>query len=61
MFLSEVSLQEEKVLTKQNTEKLKNLESDGRNRETEKTRDFYKECVEMSAELNKHWFKANSE
>ncbi|XP_013879458.1 glutamate-rich protein 3 [Austrofundulus limnaeus] len=54
-----ISLQEEKVLTKQNIEKQKNLESDGKNREMEKTKDFYKECVEMSAELNKHWFKAN--
>ncbi|XP_037830498.1 glutamate-rich protein 3 [Kryptolebias marmoratus] len=58
-----ISLQDEDVLTKQNMDKQKDLESDGRSRDVEKPKDFYKECVEMSAELNrcpnKHWFKAN--
>ncbi|XP_044186061.1 uncharacterized protein LOC122966127 [Thunnus albacares] len=58
------SLQDEEALTKQNREKQKDLGSNGKNRDGERLKDFYEECVEMSAALeqvpNKHnWFKAN--
>nr|XP_020453918.1 uncharacterized protein LOC109959126 [Monopterus albus] len=58
------SLQGEEALTKQNGKKLKDLGSNGKNRDGERLRDFYEECVEMSTTLeqgpNKHnWFKAN--
>ncbi|XP_074495122.1 uncharacterized protein LOC141769696 isoform X1 [Sebastes fasciatus] len=58
------SLQDEEALTKQNGEKQKELGSNGKNRDGERLKDFYEECVEMSAALeqrpNKHnWFKAN--
>ncbi|KAK5601985.1 hypothetical protein CRENBAI_018172 [Crenichthys baileyi] len=57
------SLQHEKGLTEHNGEKQRGLESDGKTRDGGTLKDFYKECVEMSAELNrspnKHWFKAN--
>uniref|UniRef100_A0A3Q3NME4 DUF4590 domain-containing protein n=2 Tax=Labrus bergylta TaxID=56723 RepID=A0A3Q3NME4_9LABR len=58
------SLQDEKALTKQNAEKQKHPGSNGKNRDGEGPKDFYKECVEMSTVLeqgqNKHnWFKAN--
>ncbi|XP_037634058.1 uncharacterized protein LOC119493095 isoform X2 [Sebastes umbrosus] len=58
------SLQDEEALTKQNREKQKELGSNGKNRDGERLKDFYEECVEMSAALeqrpNKHnWFKAN--
>ncbi|XP_021180203.2 glutamate-rich protein 3 [Fundulus heteroclitus] len=57
------SLQDEEGLTKHNREKQRGLESDGKTRDGGTLKDFYKECVEMSAELNrspnKHWFKAN--
>nr|XP_046242340.1 uncharacterized protein LOC124057815 [Scatophagus argus] len=58
------SLQDEEALTKQNGEKQKDLGSNGKNRGGERLKDFYEECVEMSAALeqgpNKHnWFKAN--
>ncbi|MED6233842.1 hypothetical protein ATANTOWER_017458 [Ataeniobius toweri] len=57
------SLQHEKGLTQHNREKQRGLESDGKTRDGGTLKDFYKECVEMSAELNrspnKHWFKAN--
>ncbi|KAK9522227.1 hypothetical protein VZT92_018704 [Zoarces viviparus] len=57
-------LQDEEALTKQNGEKQKELGSNGKNRDGERLKDFYEECVEMSAALergpNKHnWFKAN--
>lgn len=60
------SLQDEEALTKQKGEKQKDLGSYGKNRDGERLKDFYEECVEMSAALaqgpNKHnWFKANSE
>lgn len=60
------SLQDEEALTKQSEEKQKGRESNGKNRDGERLKDFYEECVEMSAALeqgpNKHnWFKANSE
>lgn len=66
VFLLKDSLQDEEALTKQNGEKQKDLGSYGKNRDGERLRDFYEECVEMSAALeqgpNKHnWFKANSE
>ncbi len=59
-------MQDEEALTKQNGEKEKGLGSNGKNRHGERLKDFYEECVEMSAVLeqgpNKHnWFKANSE
>ncbi|MEQ2166570.1 hypothetical protein GOODEAATRI_029668, partial [Goodea atripinnis] len=57
------SLQHEKGLTQHNREKQRGLESDGKTRDGGTLKDFYKECVEMSVELNrspnKHWFKAN--
>ncbi|KAI4821136.1 hypothetical protein KUCAC02_029084 [Chaenocephalus aceratus] len=58
------SLQDEEALTKRNGEKQKELGSNGKNRDGERLKDFYKECVEMSTALekgpNKHnWFKAN--
>ncbi|MEQ2239755.1 hypothetical protein ILYODFUR_007776, partial [Ilyodon furcidens] len=57
------SLQHEKGLAQHNREKQRDLESDGKTRDRGTLKDFYKECVEMSAELNrspnKHWFKAN--
>ncbi|XP_038156315.1 uncharacterized protein LOC119793286 [Cyprinodon tularosa] len=56
-------LQDFKGMTKQKSEKQRSLESDGKTRDEGTLKDFYKECVEMSAELNqspnKHWFKAN--
>lgn len=60
------SLQDEEALTRQNGVKQKELGSNGKNRDGERLKDFYEECVEMSAALergpNKHnWFKANSE
>lgn len=65
-FLFKGSLQDEEALTKQSEEKQKGRESNGKNRDGERLKDFYEECVEMSATLehgpNKHnWFKANSE
>ncbi|CAI5649503.1 unnamed protein product [Oreochromis niloticus] len=58
------SLQDEEALTKQNREKQKGLGSNRKNRDGEKLKDFYEECVEMSAALKQgpskhHWFKAN--
>ncbi|KAL7391259.1 hypothetical protein ABVT39_006785 [Epinephelus coioides] len=58
------SLQDEEALTKQNGEEQKEPGSNGKNRDGERLKDFYEECVEMSAALergpNKHnWFKAN--
>ncbi|KAK5870810.1 hypothetical protein PBY51_003725 [Eleginops maclovinus] len=58
------SLQDEEALTKQKGEKQKELGSNGKNRDGERLKDFYKECVERSVALekgpNKHnWFKAN--
>ncbi|GLD54338.1 uncharacterized protein AKAME5_000697300 [Lates japonicus] len=58
------SLQDEEALTRQNGVKQKELGSNGKNRDGERLKDFYEECVEMSAVLergpNKHnWFKAN--
>ncbi|KAK2837967.1 hypothetical protein Q5P01_015179 [Channa striata] len=58
------SLQDEEALTKQDAEKPKDLASYGKKRDGERPKDFYEECVEMSAALeqgpNKHnWFKAN--
>ncbi|KAF3851337.1 hypothetical protein F7725_013109 [Dissostichus mawsoni] len=55
---------DEEALTKRNGEKQKELGSNGKNRDGERLKDFYKECVEMSTALekgpNKHnWFKAN--
>ncbi|RVE67824.1 hypothetical protein OJAV_G00085780 [Oryzias javanicus] len=51
------SLQDDEGLTKKNKE----AESEGKNRDGERRRDFYEECVEMSAALrrgpNKHRFK----
>lgn len=66
MFLFKDSLQDEEELTKQIGEKQKNLGSNEKNRDGERLKDFYEECVEMSTALeqgpNKHnWFKANSE
>lgn len=66
MFLFKDSLQDEEALTKQNREKQSGLGSNGKNRDVEKLKDFYEECVEMSAALKRgpskhHWFKANSE
>nr|XP_008274652.1 PREDICTED: glutamate-rich protein 3-like [Stegastes partitus] len=60
------SLQDEEALTKQNAEKQKDPGSNGKNRDGERLKDFYEECVEMSAALKQgpnkhHWFKANSE
>lgn len=60
------SLQDEEALSKQNGETQKDLRSNGKNRAEERLKDFYEECVEMSAMLergpNKHnWFRANSE
>lgn len=66
-FLCEDSLQDEETMTKQNVEKQKDPGSNEKNREEERLKDFYEECVEMSAAAlergpNKHnWFKANSE
>ncbi|XP_071339768.1 uncharacterized protein [Trachinotus anak] len=58
------SLQDKEALTKQNGGKQKGLESNGKNRDGERLKDYYEECVEMSAALehgpNKHnWFKAS--
>ncbi|KAF7644456.1 hypothetical protein LDENG_00221690 [Lucifuga dentata] len=55
---------DKEALTKQNGEKQKEQGSNGKNRDGERLKDFYEECVEMSAALeqspNKHnWFKAN--
>ncbi|KAI9540306.1 hypothetical protein NQZ68_042116 [Dissostichus eleginoides] len=55
---------DEEALTKRNGEKQKELGSNGKDRDGERLKDFYKECVEMSTALekgpNKHnWFKAN--
>lgn len=66
VFLFKDSLQDEEELTKQIGEKQKNLGSNEKNRDGERLKDFYEECVEMSTALeqgpNKHnWFKANSE
>lgn len=67
VFLFKDSLQDEEALTKQNAaEKQKEPPSNGKTRDGERLKDFYEECVEMSAALeqspNKHnWFKANSE
>lgn len=59
-------MQDEEALTKQNGEKQKALGSNGKSRDGERLKDFYEECVEMSAALeqgpNKHnWFKGSSE
>ncbi|TKS78472.1 Glutamate-rich protein 3 [Collichthys lucidus] len=56
--------EDEEELTKQIGEKQKNLGSNEKNRDGERLKDFYEECVEMSTALeqgpNKHnWFKAN--
>ncbi|XP_054628513.1 uncharacterized protein LOC129179363 isoform X2 [Dunckerocampus dactyliophorus] len=56
------SLQDEEVLTKQKWEKQR--ESNGKSRDGDQLRDFYEECMQMSAALekgpNKHsWFQAN--
>ncbi|KAE8291995.1 Glutamate-rich protein 3 [Larimichthys crocea] len=64
VFLFKDSLQDEEELTKQIGEKQKNLGSNEKNRDGERLKDFYEECVEMSTALeqgpNKHnWFKAN--
>ena len=65
MLLFKVLLQDEEALTKQNREKQTDLGSDGKNRDGERQKDFYEECVEMSAALNqspnKHRFKESSE
>ncbi|XP_027889330.1 glutamate-rich protein 3 [Xiphophorus couchianus] len=57
------SLQDEEGLTKQNRKEQRDLKSDGKTSDGGRLKDFYKECVEMSVELNqspnKHWFKAN--
>ncbi|XP_036953636.1 uncharacterized protein LOC119019287 [Acanthopagrus latus] len=58
------SLQDEEALTKQNREKQKAAGSNGKSRDGERLKDFYEECVEMSAALeqgpNKHnWFKGS--
>ncbi|XP_074525770.1 uncharacterized protein LOC141790037 [Halichoeres trimaculatus] len=60
------SLQDaEEAMTKQNAEKQKDPGSNEKNRDGERLKDFYEECVEMSAAAlergpNKHnWFKAN--
>ncbi|XP_034547179.1 uncharacterized protein LOC117818424 isoform X2 [Notolabrus celidotus] len=58
------SLQDKEAMTKQNAEKQKDLGSNEKNRDGERLKDFYEECLEMSAALeqgqNKHnWFKAN--
>ncbi|XP_047197046.1 uncharacterized protein LOC124852351 [Hippoglossus stenolepis] len=58
------SLQVEEAPTKQTRVKQKEQGSNGKNRDGERLRDFYEECVEMSGALergpNKHnWFKAN--
>lgn len=59
-------MQDEEALTKQNGVKQKELGSNGEKRDGGRLKDFYEECVAMSAALerrpNKHnWFKANSE
>ncbi|KAK7934318.1 hypothetical protein WMY93_005214 [Mugilogobius chulae] len=61
---SHASLQVEEVLTKQKAEEQEEHRSNEKNRSGEQQRDFYEECVEMSATLeqgpSKHnWFKAN--
>ncbi|XP_072290145.1 uncharacterized protein [Eucyclogobius newberryi] len=60
---SDVSPQVEEALTEQKTEKQEEHRSNEKNRVGERQRDFYEECVEMSAALehgpSKHWFKAN--
>lgn len=66
MFLFKDSLQDEEALTKQNGEKQKDVQSNGKNGDGEGLKDFYEECVEMSAALERgpnkqNWFKANSE
>ncbi|KAM3610326.1 uncharacterized protein V6R79_002307 [Siganus canaliculatus] len=60
------SLQDQEALTKQKSKKEneKGLGSNGKNRDGERLKDFYEECVEMSTALeqgpHKHnWFKAN--
>nr|XP_019954616.1 PREDICTED: uncharacterized protein LOC109636990 [Paralichthys olivaceus] len=58
------SLQVEEATTQQTRVKQKEQGSNGKNRDGERLRDFYEECVEMSSALergpNKHnWFKAN--
>lgn len=65
-FCFEDSSRDEEPLTKQNRQKQKDPGSNGENGDGERLKDFYEECVEMSAALapghNKHdWFKANSE
>lgn len=64
-FFLKDSLQDEEGLTKQNRKEQSDLKSDGKTSDGGRLKDFYKECVEMSVELNqspsKHWFKANSE
>ncbi|CAB1320138.1 unnamed protein product, partial [Coregonus sp. 'balchen'] len=58
------SLQDEEALSKQSGTKNKDLGSNGKSRNGERLKDFYKECVEMSTGLDlspnkQHWFKAN--
>ena len=66
MLLFKDSLQDEEALSKQNGKKERDLGSNEKSRSGERRRDFYEECVEMSAGLdlspNKQTrFKANSE
>ncbi|XP_062308096.1 uncharacterized protein LOC134012319 [Osmerus eperlanus] len=58
------SLQDEEALSKQNGKKERDLGSNEKSRTGERRRDFYEECVEMSAGLDlspnkQHLFKAN--
>lgn len=62
----EDSSQEEKAPTRQTGEKQKALASNGKNRDGERLKDFYEECVRVSAALERgpnthNWLKANSE
>ncbi|XP_010874374.1 uncharacterized protein LOC105014070 isoform X2 [Esox lucius] len=58
------SLQDEEALNEENGKKKKYLGTNGKSRNGERLKDFYKECVEMSAGLDmspnkQNWFKAN--
>ncbi|XP_029960127.1 protein NLRC5 [Salarias fasciatus] len=58
------SLQDEEALSKQNRQQQKALGRNGKSRVEERLKNFYEECVEMSAALKQgpnkhHWFKAN--
>lgn len=66
VFLFKDSLQDEEALTKQNGEKHKDPGSNGKNRDGERLKDLYEECVEMSAALEEgpskqERLKSNSE